>query len=104
MPTDFISITNLQKQLKSVFESSHPVRFVMSKNALVGMVFSKEAAELLMDSDLLRQIREELWEMNDPVTRNLVIRDRLGKTKPVPFESTLPKSLRKHGIRTSRGR
>ena len=100
MLTDFISITNLQRQLKSVFASSQPVRMVVSKNALAGLVFSKEAAQLLLDSGVLQQMREELWELNDPVTRRLVAKDRSGKTSPVPFESTLPK--RKHVVRAAR--
>ena len=87
MPIDFISITDLQRNLKKVLGSKQSVRVVLSKNAVVGMVFSKEAAQRLMDSDVLRQIREEIWELNDPETRDLVIRSRKGLTKPVPFDT-----------------
>lgn len=35
---------------------------------------------------LPRQIREELWELNDSETCNVVGDDRSGKNKPVPFD------------------
>ena len=33
------------------------------------------------------QFREELWELSDAETRNLVVRQREGKIKAVPFYS-----------------
>ncbi len=92
MLPDFISITNLQRQLKDVFSSSQPMRIVLSKNALSGIVFSKEAAQMLLESGLLDQLREELWELRDPETRSLVIRHRKGKTKPIPFRKFVQKA------------
>ena len=90
MLPDFISITSLQREAKKVFDSDHPIRIVLSKNAVVGLVFSKEAAELLMESDVLQQIREELWELNDPETQRVIAQSRSGKGDRVPFEQTLP--------------
>ncbi len=87
MLKDLISITDLQRNLKKVFVSKQSIRVVMSKNAVIGLIFSKEAAERLLDSDVLRQIREELWELNDPETRDLVRRSRTGQTKPIPFDT-----------------
>lgn len=87
MLTEFISITDLQRNLKKIFGSKQSMRVVLSKNAVVGLVFSKEAAQRLLNSDVLRQLREEIWELNDPETRDLVQRSRRGQTKPVPFDT-----------------
>lgn len=87
MISEFISITNLQRQLKKVFYSKQPIHIVLSNNTVSGLVFSQEAAKHLLDSGALDQIREELWELEDKETRALVIKDRMGATKPVSFEA-----------------
>ncbi len=87
MLTDFISITNLQRQMKSVFNGKKPMYFVMSNNTVTGLVISKETTKILMESGVLDQIREEMEELNDPETRDLVIRSREGRTNPVPFDT-----------------
>ena len=94
MLSEFISITNLQRQLKKVFYSKQPIHLVLSNNAVSGLVFSKEAAELLLESGALDQIREELWELQDPETRDLVIRSRENKIRP----STFKDFRKKHGL------
>ncbi len=85
MLSAFISITNLQRQLKKVFYSKQPVHIVLSNNQVSGLVFSKEAAEILLQSSVLEQLREELWELNDAETRTLVSHSRRGKTTPLSF-------------------
>ncbi len=87
MLSEFISITHLQRQLKKVFYSKTPMRVVLSHNAVSGIVFSQEAAELLLKSGALDQIQEELWELHDKETRDVVIRSRKGETKPIPFDT-----------------
>lgn len=88
MISEFISITNLQRQLKKVFYSKQPIHVVLSNNAVSGIVFSKEAAELLLQSGALDQIREELWELHDKDTVDLVRSSRGGKGEhSVPFET-----------------
>jgi hypothetical protein len=87
MITDFISITNLQRQMKSVFNGKKSMYLVMSNNTVSGLVISKETTKILMESGVLDQIREELWELNDPETRDLITRSREGKTHPVPFDT-----------------
>jgi hypothetical protein len=87
MLTDFISITALQRNLKSIFASKKPMHVVLSNNAVTGIVLSKEASKLLLDSGVLEQLREELWELHDKDTADLVTQSRSGKTKPVPFAS-----------------
>ncbi len=85
MLSDFISITNLQRNLKSVFASEQPLRVVLSKNQVSGLIFSKEAATMLLESGLIEQLREELWELNDRETRNVVKTSREGKKKGTSF-------------------
>lgn len=86
MISEFISITNLQRQLKKVFYSKQPIHVVLSNNAVSGLVFSKEAAELLLESGALDQIREELWELHNKETRELVIRSRGKNVKGTSFK------------------
>lgn len=87
MRASFISITNLQRQMKSVFSGQEPFHVVLSKNAVSGLVFSQEAAELLLKSGVLDQLREELWELQDKETVKLVCQSRKGPGKySVPFE------------------
>ncbi|MBU2213685.1 hypothetical protein KKC44_00390 [Patescibacteria group bacterium] len=81
MLPDFISITNLQRQLKDVFASKQPMRVVLSNNTVAGIVFSKDSAEALLKSGLLDQLREELWELNDRDTVRAVSGSRKGKGK-----------------------
>lgn len=80
MISSFVSITNLQRGLKKIFYSKQPIHVVLSNNAVSGIVFSKEAAELLLDSGALDQIREELWELQDKETVDLVQKSRKGKS------------------------
>lgn len=94
MLSEFISITNLQRQLKKVFGSRKPVHIVLSRNTVSGLVFSKEAATLMMDSGMLDHLREELWELNDPETRDLVTRVRQGKAHAIPFNDF----AKEHGL------
>ena len=94
MLSEFISITNLQRQLKKVFYSKQPIHLVLSNNAVSGLVFSKEATELLLESGALDQIREELWELQDTDTRDLVMRSREKKTRSLAFKDF----RKKHGV------
>lgn len=87
MLSEFISITNLQRQLKKVFYSKQPIHVVLSNNAVSGIVFSKEAAELMLKSGVLDQLREELWELNDKETVDVVRKSRERNMKDsIPFE------------------
>jgi len=88
MIPDFISITNLQRQLKDVFNAKQPMRLVLSNNSITGLVFSKDAAEKLLKSGMLDQLHEELWELNDKETVRVVKGSRKGMGKhSVPFKA-----------------
>jgi len=94
MLSDFISITNLQRQMKKIFSGKQPIHVVLSRNEVSGLVFSQEAARLMLESGVLDQLREELWELDDRETRGLVVRHRAGKTRPVPFN----RFAKEHGV------
>lgn len=92
MFTEFISITNLQRHMKNVFYSKKPMRVVLSKNDVSGIVFSQEAAKILLESGVLDQIREELWELQDADTVKVVRESRKGEGKhSVPFGTWMKK-------------
>lgn len=94
MLSEFISITNLQRQLKKVFYSKQPIHIVLSNNSVSGLVFSQEAAKLLLESGALDQLREELWELDDKETSTLVARHKKGQTRPVSFQNF----AKEHGL------
>ena len=92
MMPSLISVTHLQRQLKKVLASKkEPFRLILCNNTVSGMVISREAAEIILQSGLLDQLREELWELNDPETCQLVRNAREGKGKPVPFDTVAKK-------------
>lgn len=63
------------------------MQIVMSNNAITGIVINKEIAEALLKSGALDQLREELWELNDPETAELVRRAKEGDdSDAMPFE------------------
>ena len=88
MFTDLISITELQRNLKKVFGAKQPIRVVMSKNAIIGLVFNKDTTKMLMESGVLDKILTEILELPDNKTIQLVRRSKSGKMdRAVPFET-----------------
>lgn len=81
MITDFISITNLQRNISKVFSSKKPFQIVLSNNAVKGIVIPTKPAKALLESGMLEQLREELWELNDAETIKLVEESRKGRGK-----------------------
>lgn len=79
MLSGLISITSLQRHLKKVFYSKQPIHVVLSNNTVSGIVFSKEAAQLLLESGSLDQIRKEFWELKDKETVDAVRRSKKRK-------------------------
>ncbi|TSC56365.1 MAG: hypothetical protein G01um101418_419 [Parcubacteria group bacterium Gr01-1014_18] len=85
MTLNFVTSTQLQKKLKKTM-GQKPMQILLSNNKIEGMIFSKKMTEMFLESDLLTQIREELWELNDPETVETIREARLGKGNPVDFE------------------
>jgi uncharacterized protein with von Willebrand factor type A (vWA) domain len=59
-----------------------------------GIIINKKTSQYLIDSGLLEQIQEELFELNDKETIDVIQKHRLGKSSPVDFD----KFNQKHGL------
>lgn len=81
----YVSTTQLQRNPKEVFGKS-PVQIILSNNEVQGMIFSKEATELLQKSGILEQIQEELWELSDAETVQVVKESREKKGDSIDFD------------------
>ncbi len=70
-----ISTTELSRKGKKAFDGLL-YSTVLYNNKDIGMIIGKELADALEDSGVLQQVREELWELNDPETVEIVKRYR----------------------------
>ncbi len=88
MITDFVSITNVQRQPNQVFGSEKPVQIVLSNNEMKGMIISTGMAKQLLESnafdDLIDEI--EIHLLHDKETLDLIKRSRSGKCKRISFD------------------
>ncbi len=94
MKTTFVPTTQLQRNTKKVLNSDEPFQIILNNNQLQGLLVNKETAQYLLDSGVLEQILEEMWELQDETTSSLVAKARTGKTSPVSWE----KFNHKHGL------
>ncbi|MDP3975724.1 MAG: hypothetical protein Q8P95_02295, partial [bacterium] len=67
--------------------SGKPFQLILSNNKLQGAVLSADVVKYMADSGLLTQIQEELWELQDKVTRNVVQQSRFSNKKMVSLKS-----------------
>jgi len=77
--THFIPTTQLQRNTKKVLNSEVPFQVILSNSEVAGIVINKKTAKMLLESDALTQMREELWEANDPTTVEMIKNARAGK-------------------------
>ena len=89
MDSNFISTTKLQRSTKSVFSNKKPYQIILHNNDLAWILLSKDLSKILIDSGLLDQIKEELYEANDKETVNIIKNHRSGKTKPVAYDEIM---------------
>jgi len=90
---DFTTTTKLARGAKKEFESG--CRVVLHNNEDIGMIFGKDFYDAIKDSGIIEQIREELWEANDPTTVELVTWHREWKE----FDSiSLEDFMKKHDL------
>ena len=90
MPFDFISTTELQQNPRKAI-GKKPIQMILTNNKLTGLLLSAEVAQMMADSGILDQIREELYELQDPETVSIIRRHRKGKSKPVSFDTVVKK-------------
>lgn len=79
MNHSFIPTTKVQRETKAVFASETPFQIVLNNNEINGMIINRDTAQALLDSDILEQIQEELWESKDPTTSQMIKEARSGK-------------------------
>lgn len=86
MRFNIITTTELQKKPAKAFKGK-PIQVVFANNKIAGILFTGGVAQKLLDAGLIEQLQEELWEAQDPKTTELVSKTRLGKVKPVSFDT-----------------
>ena len=79
MSQKFIPATKLQRESKAVFAADTPFQIVLKGSEVNGIVVNKQMAEMLLNSDVLEQLEEELLEAQDTTTVNLIQAARAGK-------------------------
>lgn len=94
MNTSFVPATQLQRNAKKVVNSKSPFQIILNNNEMNGIIVNKKTSQYLIDSGLLEQIQEELFELNDPKTVDIIKKHRQGKTSPIGFDEF----NQKHGL------
>lgn len=67
----FTTPTEIARKGSKIF-TEYDEAIVMKNNKNIGLLFWGELAKALLDSGVVQQIREELWEMNDPETSEMI--------------------------------
>ena len=92
MNKSFISTTDLQRNPKEVFQKNG-FSAVLKDNKITGLLFTGEGLDVLLDSDFLQQVREELYETNDKKTQEIINDYRSGdKSQSMDFSDFLKES------------
>ena len=64
---DFTTTTEIARKWSKVF-SEYQQAIVLNNNKDIWVIFGWELAKAILDSWVVEQIREELWELNDKET------------------------------------
>lgn len=67
----FTTTTEIARKGSKVF-STFDEAIVLNNNKNIGLLLGWDLAQAVLDSGVITQIREELWESNDKTTSNLV--------------------------------
>ncbi|MCP4524256.1 MAG: hypothetical protein GY828_08625 [Candidatus Gracilibacteria bacterium] len=68
---DFTTTTEISRKGSKIFEQ-HDEAIVLHNNKNIGLLLGGELANAVLESGVLQQLREELWESQDNETKNLV--------------------------------
>jgi len=68
---NFTTTTEIARSWSKIFEK-YDEAIVLNNNKNIWLLLWWKLAEALLDSWVLQQLREELWEINDKTTANLV--------------------------------
>lgn len=67
----FTTTTEIARKGSKVF-STYDEAIVLNNNKNIWLLLGWELAQAVLDSGVITQIREELWELNDKTTSGLV--------------------------------
>jgi hypothetical protein len=68
----FTTTTEIARKWSKVF-STYDEAIVLNNNKNIWLLLGWELAQAVLDSWVITQIREELWELNDKQTNDLVV-------------------------------
>jgi len=90
----FTTTTEIARKWSKIF-SEFDEAIVLNNNKNIWLLLWWELAQAVLDSWILQQLREELWEINDTETSELVRWYKEGKTSD---SITLEDYRKKYGI------
>ena len=67
----FTTTTEIARKWSKIF-STFDEAIVLNNNKNIGLLLWWELAQAVLDSGVIQQIREELWELNDKETSQLI--------------------------------
>ncbi len=67
---NYTTTTNIARNGKKEFDEG--IKIVLSNNEDIGLIIWKDVYEAMKASGLIDQLREELWEAQDPTTQKLL--------------------------------
>lgn len=86
MNCQFVSTTEIQRKPKNIF-GRNGFNAVLKDNKVIGILFTGKGSEVLLNSDFLQEFREELYEVYDQETQEVIDNYRSGDRKnTVDFE------------------
>lgn len=83
--TSFVSTTQLQRESKKILNSDNVFQIVLNNNEFSGIVIPKNSAEQMMESGVFEQIQEELEEMQDKTTCEVIEQGRKNPEGEISF-------------------
>jgi len=92
---NFVATTKLKRDTKAVLNADAPFQIILNNSEVGGILVNKKMAEALLDSDVLQELREELWEAHDPTTSKLIKNARQDKKSDT---TTLKAFRQKHDV------
>jgi hypothetical protein len=73
---NFTTSTQIARKWSKAFAITD-YAIVLNNNKNIGLIVWSKFAEALLDSWILQQLREELWEANDKETRDIVKKSKM---------------------------
>lgn len=75
----FTTTTEIARKGSKIFQE-YDEAIVLNNNKNIGLLLGGKMAQAVLESGILRQIREEIWEINDSDTTQLINKYKSKKT------------------------